>query len=105
MALCVGVEKRVLTDLPLLGLITLSDITARKPRIDLGRRAFRLRLLALADRARESLKAAIEAPPSLAAGACGHSAQMTGNNYTHLLRLLLSGAITASLPGGGNRQG
>jgi peptide/nickel transport system substrate-binding protein len=36
MALCVAVEKRVLTDLPLLGLITLSYITARNPRVDLG---------------------------------------------------------------------
>ena len=36
MALCVEVEKRVLRDLPLLGLITLSYITARNPRVDLG---------------------------------------------------------------------
>jgi peptide/nickel transport system substrate-binding protein len=36
MALCQEVERRVLRDLPLLGLITLSYITARNPRIDLG---------------------------------------------------------------------
>ena len=36
MALCQEVEKHVLRDLPLLGLITLSYITARNPRIDLG---------------------------------------------------------------------
>ena len=36
MALCQEVERRVLRDLPLLGLITLSYITARHPRIDLG---------------------------------------------------------------------
>jgi peptide/nickel transport system substrate-binding protein len=36
MALCQQVELQVLRDLPLLGLITLSYITARNPRIDLG---------------------------------------------------------------------
>ncbi|HLB99361.1 MAG TPA: ABC transporter substrate-binding protein [Acetobacteraceae bacterium] len=36
MAPCQDVERRVLRDLPLLGLITLSYIAARNPRIDLG---------------------------------------------------------------------
>ena len=36
MALCQDVERQVLRDLPLLGLLTLSYITARNPRIDLG---------------------------------------------------------------------
>jgi peptide/nickel transport system substrate-binding protein len=36
MALCQEIERQVLRDLPLLGLITLSYITARNPRVDLG---------------------------------------------------------------------
>jgi peptide/nickel transport system substrate-binding protein len=35
-ALCQKVERQVLRDLPLLGLLTLPYITARNPRIDLG---------------------------------------------------------------------
>jgi hypothetical protein len=37
MTLCQEVERQVLRDLPLLGLLTLSYITARNPPIDLGR--------------------------------------------------------------------
>jgi peptide/nickel transport system substrate-binding protein len=36
MTMCQAVERQVLRDLPLLGLITLSYITARNPRVDLG---------------------------------------------------------------------